>query len=99
MSAVVSVPTSARGLGAKTLCRLGLDLSRLARLDVVTAAPDLTQDSCLHHAALEALERPVDAVCFVQVDLDHRSGMGWMRKLAPPGLKCPGSTLALPLPR
>src|SRR4029079_11457197 len=76
MSAAVSVSAAACGLRAKTLCRLGLDLSRFARLDVVTAAPDLAQDPGLHHAALEALQRPVDAIGFIQVDLDHRSASG-----------------------
>src|SRR5437868_1505323 len=68
--------TAAFCLCAQTLRRLGLDLSRLARLDVVTAAPDLAQDSGFHHTALEALQRPVDAICFGQVDFDHRSSTG-----------------------
>ena len=57
----------------RALRRLGLDLSRFARLHVVTAAADLAQDPGFHHAALEALQRPVDAISFVQMDFDHRS--------------------------
>src|SRR5215203_2710532 len=76
MSAAVSFRTDAFCFCAKALCRLGLDLARFARLDVVTAAPDLTQDPGLHHAALEALQRPVDAIGFVQMDFDHRSSTG-----------------------
>src|SRR5690242_2722428 len=100
MRAAVSVSTAACGLGAKALCRLGLDLSCLARLDVVTAAPDLAQNPRLHHAALEALQRPVDAIGFIQVDLDHRSSraVGW-RRAAPPGPNGPGQCGANPRPR
>src|SRR6186997_2519734 len=76
MRAAVSFRTDAFCFGAQALRRLGLDLSRFARLDVVTTAPDLAQDPRLHDAALEALQRPVDAIRLVQVNFYHRSSVG-----------------------
>src|SRR5688500_10021503 len=50
---------------------LRLELAGLARLRVVPLAAEVLQETGALHLLLEGLERPLDAVAFVQRDFDH----------------------------
>ena len=58
-------------LVAGPLRGLRFDLPSFARLDVVSAAPQLAENARLLHLPLERLERPVEAIGFTQNDFWH----------------------------
>src|SRR5438309_3252620 len=61
----------ARCTALATSCGSRLELPRLARLHIMALLAKVFQDSGLGDAPLEHLERPIQAVAFFDLDLDH----------------------------
>ena len=56
---------------SRALCRLGFQLSRFARLDVMPASTKLSEDPRFLDLALERLEGPVETIGFGQMNFRH----------------------------
>jgi hypothetical protein len=61
---------------------LGLELSGLAGLDVMAAAPKLAKNSRLLNLLFERLERPLDAIGVAKLNLYHASSDDRIEKRA-----------------
>jgi hypothetical protein len=64
-------PPHAGRLVASALRGLRLELTRLARFDVVAAATKLSENPGLLDLALERFERPLETICFSEVNFWH----------------------------